>query len=374
MDVRSSSAGVSRDRAARTIVTSYRLLTRACTGADRDADRGVLVACSGGADSVALTLALAGAGVPVVVGHVVHDLRADTDAISDRDHVRSIATRLRLRFVESAVRVRDARGNVEANARRARYAALGRLAADAGLGFVATGHHADDVLETLLMRLMRGAGPRGLAGPAPSRKLSGGQGSHVSDVWLIRPMLSVSRADAERICKLADGGAGIGWVHDRTNDDLALMRNALRTRVVPILRELSPGVAIRAGHAAELLRDATRLLDERVTALLDMATREGGAIVMDRISLAPQPGVVVGDALRRAVSEVAGGVGLDRIPAAELERAVAAIRDTRGDMRTFGWGDGGRIRVTVHRDRVLVKLAGGQHVGEADRSGGSLRA
>jgi tRNA(Ile)-lysidine synthase len=370
MDVRSSSAGVSRDRAARTIVTSYRVLTHACTGVDRDIDRGVLVACSGGADSVALTLALASSGVPVVVGHVVHDLRADTEALSDRDHVRSIATRLGLRFVESAIRVRGVRGNIEANARRARYAALAGLAADAGLGFIATGHHADDVLETLLMRLMRGAGPRGLAGPAPSRKLAGPQ---ASDVWLIRPMLRVARADAERICKLGDGGAGFGWVHDRTNDDSALLRNALRTRVVPILRELSPGVAIRAGHAAELLRDATCLLDQRVTGLLDVAARDGGAIVVDRAALAPQPGVVVGDLLRRAVFEVASGVGLDRIPAAELERAVAAIRDTRGDMRTFGWGDGGRIRVIVHRDRVLVKLAGGEHVGEADRSGGSLR-
>lgn len=373
MEARSQSAGLSRDRAVRAIIASHRSLTRACVGAERDDERSTLVACSGGADSVALAVALASTSIPVVIGHVVHDLRPEAEAFADRDHAKSVAARLGLRFVESSVRMNGLPGNTEANARRARYAALVRLAADVGVGIIATAHHAGDVLETLLMRLMRGAGPRGLSGPVPYRKLHAASGAAAQDVWLVRPMLGITRTDAERICGLACGGAALSWIHDRTNDDHTLLRNAVRARVVPILRELAPGVETRAGHAAELLREASCLLDDRVVSIMDQASHANGAIVLTRQVLADQPRVVLGDVLRGVVAEVAGGTGLDRIPATEIGRAVAAIRDGRGGLRTFGWGDGARIRVEVHRDRVIVSMTGGTDGGEANCTRGTLR-
>lgn len=374
MEAGSRSAGlVSRDRAVRAIVSSHRALTRDCGGIERDDERATLVACSGGADSVALAVALSSTRIPVIVGHVVHDVRPESEAFVDRDHARSVAARLGVRFVESSVRVRGLSGNTEANARRVRYAALMRLAADAGVAFVATAHHADDVLETLLMRLMRGAGPRGLSGPAPYRRLRIEHAPNAQDIWLVRPMLGISRADAERICGMACGGAGLSWTHDRTNDDQTLLRNAVRARVIPILRELSPGVETRAGRAAELLREATRLLDERAAAILGQASRANGTILFARDLLAEQPRVVLGDVLRSVVVELTGGAGLDRVPGSEIGRAVQAIRDGRGDVRTFGWGDGARVRVEVLRDRVIVSIPGGEHGGKADRSCGTLR-
>lgn len=373
MDARSPSAGLCRDRAVRAIVSSQRMLTRDCAGVTRDAERGTLVACSGGADSLALVLALASAGIPIVVGHVVHDLRPESEACADRDHVRGVAARLGLRFVEAAVRVRAMRGNMEGNARRARYAALRRLAADAGVAFVAAGHHADDVLESMLMRLMRGAGPRGLAGPAPSRVLRREEATDGGEVWLVRPMLGVARADAERICKSGVGGEGVPWIHDRSNDDLSLLRNAVRASVVPAMRELAPGVETRASRAAGLLREAARVLEIQVNSKLRGASRERGAIIFSRDSLLGEQRILVGDLLRAAIADLTGGAGLDRVPSSEIGRAVAAIQDRRGDMRTFGWGAGARIRVVVLRDRVVVQVGGGQNGGETDSAGGSLR-
>src|SRR5690606_835025 len=107
------------------------------------------------------------------------------------------------------------------------------------------------------MRLMRGSGPRGLAGPAPIRPLARAH-------WLVRPMLATSRADAERICALAS----VPWRHDATNDDTTRLRSALRARVIPILRELAPGVERRAAHTATLLRQSADIFDREAAALL----------------------------------------------------------------------------------------------------------
>ncbi len=145
-----------------------------------DSHRRTVIACSGGADSSALVIALAaGLGVRardvLVVGHVVHDLRSRGEALADRDAVRALAERLGLEFVEREVRVRgEWGGNLEALARRARYAALGEMAREAGCGFVATAHHADDQMESVLMALVRGAGLRGLAGIRVKRGLGVG--------------------------------------------------------------------------------------------------------------------------------------------------------------------------------------------------------
>jgi tRNA(Ile)-lysidine synthase len=161
-----------RDRTVRTVSRAWRELTGGLTRG-RDSQRRTLIACSGGADSSGLAIALASAvskpRMQFVVAHVVHDMRAEDEALADRDATKGLAARLGLEFVESRVRLRGLSGNAEAVARRLRYAALKQLAEDHGCGFIATAHQADDQLETMLMKLIRGAGPRGLAGVAPSR-------------------------------------------------------------------------------------------------------------------------------------------------------------------------------------------------------------
>lgn len=333
-----------QDPAIRRIVRDHRRLTRACAEAARDPQRSTVVACSGGADSLALLLALAVTPIPIVAAHVIHDIRAERESLADRDHVRSIAAILAVPFCEASVSARTP-GNLERNARRAREAALARIARDQRARFIATGHHADDVLETMLMRLARGAGPRGLAGPHPTRRL----GSEPNDAWIVRPMLGVSRIDTERICSIA----GVEWRHDTTNDDTALLRNAIRAQVVPHLKAMAPGVERRAARAAELLRGASEVLTERAGAI-DAPAGIDGSIRIERSRLRDEPPVVGGEAIRLALARVGRGVGLDRVGAASIDRVLHAARDRTGGVRTFRIG---RAVVELRRETLVISPA-----------------
>ena len=128
-----------------------------------------LVACSGGADSVALLLMLRAATDDLVAGHVVHDLRPRDEALADRDAVRGLADACGVPFVSEEVRVPA--GNAEGMARTARYEALARMAQEHGCASVASAHHAGDQLEGVVMALVRGAGVRGLGGAQEIREI-----------------------------------------------------------------------------------------------------------------------------------------------------------------------------------------------------------
>ncbi len=314
---------------ARAVAREWRRLTAYGKGSG---GRRTLVACSGGADSTALLLVLTSASREIVVGHVVHDLRGECESRADRDAVRELAGALGVEFVEARVAAREQRGNLEGNARRLRYAALARMARESWCGFVATGHHADDQLETMLMRLLRGAGPKGLRGLRRVRWME--------DVRVIRPMLEVTRADAEAICR----AAGVVWREDATNADVSRRRGALRELVLPRLREQEPGCAVRASRAAELVGEAWALVEARARAL----RREDG---WAREELRAEAGIVVGEVLRRRAAELTGGVGVDRWSGRVVDPAVRAVRDDSTEPREYLWS-GVRVIVTARAVRV----------------------
>lgn len=325
-----------RDPAARAVVASWRKLTG---GAGvRDGDRRTLLACSGGADSSALVLAI-GAAVSqaVVVAHVVHDLRPADQANSDRDGAAELARRLGLGFVQRAVSVRAQGGNAEGTARRLRYQALVEMAEEAKCGFVATGHQADDQLETVLMRLMRGAGPRGLRGVRPRRRLSG-------SVALVRPMLGVTRADCERLCGLA----GWSWREDLTNQDEGRLRAAVRAGIIPEMRRLCPGVAQRVSTTAEFMAGAAELIAQRAAQVPAVTDTGAGTITYSRGDLRDESAVVVGEVLRLAARTVSGGGGLDALTWRVVRPAIEAVRGQGTDPRVFRW-KGVVVRVDTHR-------------------------
>lgn len=331
-DLRSLRDRLRRLSPVRTIARSWRSLAANSTSAR------TLIACSGGADSGALALALWSAGAEIVLGHVVHDLRPPEESLADRDATKDLAARLGLSFVEASVRCRDG-SNAEGAARRARYRALAGLASEIGAPFVASAHHADDQLESMIMGLLRGAGPAGLAGVAPSRSLN-------ERVTLIRPMLQTSRADAESIC----AAAGFQWANDRTNLDTTRLRAALRHGPLADIAALRPGSAARASRAADHLRDACLVIESRVLAVF------GEANSWPRNTLREETALVVGAGLRRAAMRITGGLGADRLGARVVDPVVRAVRDTSTEPRVFAWQLGeNRVRVAVSARTVTLE-------------------
>jgi tRNA(Ile)-lysidine synthase len=156
----------------------------------------VLAAVSGGADSLALLQVLVASGREVCVAHINHQMRGE-ESEGDEAHVRQVCARLGVPFEARRVQVLgDA--NMEARARDRRYEALGEVARECDCRFVATGHTASDSLETILMFWLRGATISGLRGIEPSRALQVLEGNPIS---VVRPLLEVSRAECEAICR-----------------------------------------------------------------------------------------------------------------------------------------------------------------------------
>jgi tRNA(Ile)-lysidine synthase len=208
----------------------------------------VLLAVSGGPDSTALLAVLAelapARNLRLTAAHVDHRLRG-AESAAERDAVAALAARLGVGFVARDAPVDPAPG-VEARARRVRYRALAALAAEVGATRIVTGHTRDDQVETVLLRLLRGAGRRGLGG---MRRVRG---------RLFRPLLGATRADVRRF--LAE--RGLRFAIDRTNADLRLVRNRLRRVLVPWLEvEFNPHLGPALAALAERLADEDDLLD-----------------------------------------------------------------------------------------------------------------
>lgn len=210
-------------------------------GALRSGER-VLVACSGGPDSVALAAILAGVAakldLTLTLGHVNHSLRHS--AWQDEAVVLRIAAALRLPVQITAL---EPEGADEATLRAARYDALVAMARATGSGVVATGHTAEDQTETLLLALFRGTGPDGLAGMPVRRTLAQG-------IDLARPLLRLDHAELARYCH----ASALPYALDPTNAAQAYRRNAVR-RALEALRPAFPGLDRAVSRTAELLAD-----------------------------------------------------------------------------------------------------------------------
>ena len=230
-------------------------LRRRCGIGEGDA---VLVAVSGGADSVALLRAMHLLAdrrkwrLRLVVGHVHHGLRGEA-ADGDADFVAALADSLSLVSQQAHIHPSHQPGNLESNSRRLRYGALARMAGDHHCTALATAHHADDQLETLLMHLLRGSAPRGMRGIAWQRPHRQTQ--------IIRPMLATTHAEALEFLR------HLRQPHreDATNLDPARTRARLRSDVLPILRDLNPRAALNALRTADHMRDAAAQLNETAT-------------------------------------------------------------------------------------------------------------
>jgi tRNA(Ile)-lysidine synthase len=206
----------------------------------------VLVALSAGADSTALLHALVRLSerlhCRICACHVHHGLRGE-EADGDAEHAAAFAKSLDLMFwlVRADVRSHAAahRLSLETAAREVRYQLLGQAAQAHGVARIATGHTADDQAETVLLNLLRGTGPTGLAGIPPVR------GN------IIRPLLGVTHTDVEQYCRAGN----LTYRIDRSNRDLRFTRNRIRHQAMPVLRQLQPRITEALCRLAAIIRD-----------------------------------------------------------------------------------------------------------------------
>ncbi len=318
----------------------------------------LIVATSGGSDSVALLRVLAALAPRRTwrlnvarVGHVQHHLRNPEQAEGDADFVAKLADQLELPYLRADLDPPVGPVNREAWARRARYGALARMAQAFDAQAILTAHHADDQLETLLMRMLRGASVEGLAGIAWRRRLSRDEAApeEANGVrpLLLRPMLAVDRAGVREF--LAD--IGQPWREDHTNQDITRLRARLRRNVLPLLQEIRMDAPARAVALGDHLRQMAHVLEEAIARAADRVTLADGQKVIDRAEARLMHGIVLIGLLRRLLTEA--GIGRDRLGGRTLNPIVRAVRDTRGGERTF---DLGGAKVLVTRDVVMIRV------------------
>jgi tRNA(Ile)-lysidine synthase len=272
---------------------------------------------SGGRDSVCLVdLAARLLGPEAVTAlHVNYGLRDDSDA--DETHCAKLCARLGVRFEVERPRRPEGPGNLQAWARDARYAAAARRALAKG-GLIATGHTADDQVETILYRLASSPGRRALLGMKPR------------DGMLVRPLLNFTRAETTAYCEQRE----LAWRDDPTNRGSAYARNRIRHGLARALAEVHPAAAKNVLRTAELLRDEAEVLDALVASELDGsdgAPRD--AIRLERLAeLSP--------ALRRLVVQQLADRAAGRPVAGAARHAeeVAALRRTGTAMLDLGSG------------------------------------
>ncbi len=280
-----------------------------------------LVALSGGADSLALSVATAealrtGTSLPDGAGAVVvdHGLQPGSSEVAER--ATEVARRLGLDPVTiERVRVVGTGAGPEADARTARHAALEAAARRAGSGAVLLAHTRDDQAEQVLLGLARGSGTRSLAGMPVSRGL------------LVRPLLGLTRQDTEAICRWA----GIRWWHDPANADPAFLRSRIRTRVLPLLEDpaegIGPGFTAALARSAEIAAEDAEALEQwsrREYARLADVGGAGGHVALPLEDLAGLPAAV----RHRVIGLAAVAAGGER-PSRERVLAVDRLVATR---------------------------------------------
>lgn len=220
-------------------------------GAVRKGDA-VLVACSGGSDSVGVAAILAAIAKPMqlrlTIAHVNHGVRES----AWQDEAVALRAGAALGIPVKTIALRPEKTD-EATLRQARYDALAAGARECGANVVATGHNAEDQTETVLLALFRGTGPQGLAGMPARRELAEG-------IDLARPLLRHTRAGIREYVQMC----GLPYSIDPTNADLAYRRNAVR-RALAALRPLFPGLDASVARSAHVVGD--ELLETQQAAL-----------------------------------------------------------------------------------------------------------
>jgi tRNA(Ile)-lysidine synthase len=243
------------------------------------------VAVSGGADSVALLHVLHSLAKVnrwrLTVAHLEHGIRGKTSR-DDAAFVQKLARRLKIPCIVGRAKVpalaKREGVSLEMAAREARYTFLVRTALRVGADMIATAHNADDQVETLLLKFLRGAGRGGLSGIAPSTEVSG--------IRVVRPLLEIHRSVIEAYLRAQK----YLWREDESNADSAFMRNRVRHELLPLLaREYNPGIRQTLQRTREVLVAEDEWLDDLARGILKECLEEGVSVPLrsDRLGVYP---------------------------------------------------------------------------------------
>lgn len=283
--------------------------------ADLPEGAAVVVALSGGADSLALTAAVAfeapKVGIRATAVTVDHALQTGSDAVAARAAEQATALGLEARVVR--VEVDDATDDgPESAARDARYRALRDVADEVGARAVLLGHTLDDQAETVLLGLARGAGAASLQGMAPVREDDDG-------VRWMRPLLAVRRTTTRAFC----AASALDVWDDPHNLDDRFSRVRVRERVLRVLEaEIGPGIAEALARTAEQLREDAEAFDEMIHETIeDIVEHAEAGISVSVAALAANPAALRNRVIRLVVDSEFG-VSLTRLQTLEVARLV----------------------------------------------------
>jgi len=304
----------------------------------------VLLCVSGGVDSMTLWHAMTELSstrdLTIVVAHAHHGLRgvaADDDqrfvvAVADERHHRCVTDRL-----DVADYNQEHGSGIEAAARILRYAFFEKAATEVDARFIIVAHSADDVAETFLMHAARGAGLDGLSSHRAVRAI----GKHV----LLRPLLTTLRRDIEEYAHEHD----IRWREDDTNAELHFLRNQIRLRVMPIMREIfGPEVGLRMARSAGLLQGAHSIVtDVMARTVNDVLHMDGELVCINVKELVSHSPALQQEFVRAAVRKVHG----ESPTHTDTERVMALLTAAKGSKATL------TQQITAVREKDSIVMA-----------------
>ena len=232
----------------------------------------VLLAFSGGADSSALLHLLANDakvnGYPLFAAHFNHKIRGE-EALRDLEFCRAKSKEYGIPFFEGEADVptlaKQHGASLEAEAREQRYSFFAKVMRENGIPMLVTAHHAGDLVESVMLHLLRGSGLSGLCGIAPSRPFDDG-------FTLVRPLLECEKEDILDYCK----ENGIDFVTDSTNLDTSYQRNAVRACITPKMRELQPELSKVVGRMCSSLKSADDFLSQSALEYIENECSDSG--------------------------------------------------------------------------------------------------
>lgn len=288
----------------------------------------LLVAVSGGADSVCLLHILARHrnefGVEIHAAHLNHQLRGN-ESDADATYVSDLARKL---GVPATVERRDVAsyrkgGSLEEAAREVRYGFLADVAEKLDAAKVVTGHTCDDHIETILLHLLRGSGTTGLCGLQPRSAFPYPEKS--CRLELIRPLLKITRQETMGYCRRHR----LTPRTDSSNESLSFLRNRVRLELLPLLRDYNPGIDRALLRLADIAGDDISFIEQQASLLWqDLVQKDGDVLYLDVNKMLTLPRALQRQVFRKAVKQLRGD--LKDVEAEHIEAMIESLSKPAG--------------------------------------------